>query len=172
MADPFAIVAGVISIAAVVVQSSKALSKLIDNVKEAPQEIRAVARDVHAFRSIVSSLKIALEERDVRDAVSADSTLVEIIGNLSHPLTNCEEALRSLVSRIQRAFDGCEGSTYRKSALSLKWGMFAKTEIRDVRSRLEATKSTLNTALETITMYNPLSYFGVAPCFAKDMKAV
>lgn len=153
MADPISIIAGVISIATVVVQSSKALSKLIDNVKETPQEIRAVARDVHAFRSIVSSLKIALEERDVKDAVSRDTALVEMIGNLSHPLTNCEEALQSLVTKIQRGFDGSEGSTFRKSARSLKWGMFAKTEIKDVRSRLEATKSTLNTALETITMY-------------------
>ncbi|KAL8930145.1 MAG: hypothetical protein Q9208_000762 [Pyrenodesmia sp. 3 TL-2023] len=161
MADPISIIAGVISIATVVVQSSKALSKLIDNVKETPQEIRAVARDVHAFRSILS-LKIALEETDVKNAVSRDTALVEMIGNLSHPLTNCEGALQSLMTKIQRGFDASEASTFRKSAQSLKWAMFAKTEIKDVRSRLEATKSTLNTALETITMLSSVRTMAAA----------
>ncbi|KAL8899208.1 MAG: hypothetical protein Q9207_006311 [Kuettlingeria erythrocarpa] len=152
MADPISIIAGVIGIATVVVQSSKALSKLIDNIKGAPNEIKALARDVHAFRSILSSLKIALEERDVKDAVRADTTLIEMIGNLTHPLKNCDEALQSLVSGIQRGYEGCKGSTFRKSARSLRRGMFARTEIEDVQSRLEATKSTLNAALESITM--------------------
>ncbi|KAI4191938.1 MAG: hypothetical protein LQ346_004561 [Caloplaca aetnensis] len=139
MADPISIIAGVISIATVVVQASKSLSKLIDNVKGASHDIKALARDVHAFRSILSSLKIALEERDVKDAVSADTVLVEMVGNLAHPLTNCQEALQSLVSRIQSGFDACKASTFRKNTLSLRRGMFSRTEIRDVQSRLEAT---------------------------------
>ena len=57
MADPLSLIAGVISVATVAVQSAKALSKLIDDIKGAPREIQAVAHDIHAFRSIVSSLR-------------------------------------------------------------------------------------------------------------------
>lgn len=172
MSDPFSIIAGVISIATVAAQSSQALSNLIDNIREAPREIRAVARDVHAYRSIVSSLKIAVEERDVKSAVSGDAALVEMIGNLSYPLNTFEEALQSLVSRMLIGFGRSESNAFRKSTLNVKWGFFARKEVKELQSRLEAAKSTLNAALETITMCLPFSCFNAASCFTDEMKAI
>ena len=82
MADPFSLIAGIMSIATVAVKSSRALLKLVDNIKEAFKETRAIARDVHAFQISVVSLRTALQEEHVQDAVSSDVALSEMIGSL------------------------------------------------------------------------------------------
>lgn len=171
MADPLSIIASVISIATVAVHSSKALSKLIDNVQGAPGAIKAVASDVYAFQSIVSSLRIALEDSEIKDAISGDIVLVDIIGSLLKPLRNCEEALQNLTSKLQSGLAYSEGSTLRATALNLKWGLSAKNEVKYVQSRLETTKSTLNTALETITMY-VLLFLITTGAYAEETKAM
>ena len=153
MADPFSIIAGVLSIATVVVQSSQALSVLINNVKSAPGEIKAVAQDVHAFRSVVSSLKVTLEQTGAQDVVSTDPALVETLANLLPPLNNCEQALQNLMLKLQRGPGFTGGSTFRATALHLKWGISTRREVKNLQLRLEATKSTLSAALEAVTMY-------------------
>ena len=116
MADPLSLIAGVISVATVAVQPAKALSKLIDDIKGTPREIQAVAHDIHAFRSIVSSLRIALEERDIKKAISGDAALIEMIGSLHHPLSNCERALQNLMSKMRSEFQRSDGSAFRANA--------------------------------------------------------
>ena len=172
MADPLSIIAGVITIATVLVQSSKALSKLIDNIKGAPGVVKAVACDVHTFRSIISSLKFALEERDIKDAVSIDTALVEMIGSLLNPLSNCEEALQNLIFKIQSRLECSESNAFRATVLNLKWGLFVKKEVKDLESRLEATKSTLDTALDIIAVYVLLSHLIPATAYAEEIKAL
>ena len=153
MADPLSVVAGVISIATVAIQSSKILSMLINDIKEASEEINVVSHDVLAFASLVSSLKLALEETKIKDAISSDGAMIEVIGNLHHPLDNCEAALQALSSKLSNELEYRKGRTFRATAVSLKWALFAKKEAKDLQSRLGVTKATLSAALNTITTY-------------------
>ncbi|KAL9044538.1 MAG: hypothetical protein Q9214_002329 [Letrouitia sp. 1 TL-2023] len=153
MADALSVIAAVIGIATVAVKSSKALSKLIDNVKGAPEEIKTINQDLQAFCSVVSSFKTVLKEKDIQNAVNEDTALVEMIASLLHPLRNCEEALQNLMSKMRSWLGSNNSSVIRATALDLKWGLSVKGEVKVLRSRLEATKSTLNTALDAITLY-------------------
>ena len=58
MTDPFSIIAGVVGVTAGAVKASQVLFQLVDDVRNAPQEVSAISRDAHAFYSIVYSLQM------------------------------------------------------------------------------------------------------------------
>lgn len=86
MADPLSIVAGVIGLSAAVVQSSKALFELVDSIKQGPDEIKAISKDVHAFYPIIISLSATLSDGDIRGVLDGDVAMLEIVKLLNEPL--------------------------------------------------------------------------------------
>ena len=66
------IIAGVLGITTVAVESSKKLYELIDAVRSAPDEIRNISRDVHAFYSILFSLQSSLQDPQITVAITED----------------------------------------------------------------------------------------------------
>ena len=148
MAEPLSIFSGIVGISAAAIKASKEVFELVDAVRGGPEEIRSISRDLHAFYSVVFSLNVSFKQKDVRDVISSDEAMVEMIGNLIGPLENCQIVLGALMVKIQK----CD-KWARMSLTSLKWGLFTKSEVRDLQVRLEATKSTLISALDTITMY-------------------
>jgi hypothetical protein len=154
MTDPLSIIAGVIGITAAAITSSKAFFELVNDIKGVPEEIRSVSRDVHAFYSIIFSLNVTLKEDDVKYVISGDEAMVEMTRNLAGPLDNCRAVLGELMVKIQKGFKpGSEGKGSRMSSINVKWTLFTKSEIRDLQLRLEATKSTLGSALDAVTTY-------------------
>lgn len=157
MADPLSIIAGVAGIATAALQSSKALFELINDIQGCSEEIKAVSRDVHAFYSIKYALNAILKEEAVRDAIGGDQAIIEMIRNLSGPLSNCQAVLGELMLKVQTQLGAdSDGKRSRMSSANLKWGMFTKGEVRTLQSRLEATKATLNSALDALTTYGTL----------------
>ena len=146
--DPLSTIAGVAGISAAAMQSVKSLFDLVDSVKGATEEMRAVSRDVHAFYSIVFSLNVTLKEEDIKGVVSGDKAMVEMIGNLKKPLDNCRAVLGELMVKVQKRISVDKGP--RMNMAKVKWGLFTKKEVRDLQLRLEATKSTLHSALNAV----------------------
>ena len=164
MVDPLSVVASVIGVATAALQSSKTLSILINDIREASEEIDLVSRDVLAFASVVSSLKLMLGETKIQDAVSGDNTMIEVIGNLRHPLDNCETALQNLSSKLSNQLEYRNSRTFRATGVRLRWALFAKKEAKDLQSRLGFTKATLSAALNAITTYVSFrSRFSIVP---------
>ena len=160
MADPLSIIASVVAITAAAIRSSKTLFELVDDIKGGPEEIKSISRDTHSFYSIIFSLNATLEDTSIRDAVSGDDAMLEMIGNLTRPLSNCEAVLVELMVKIQKQLKlGSDGRGNRMSATNVEWGLFTKSEIRGLQLRLEAAKSTLNSALNGISMYGALPNF-------------
>jgi Fungal N-terminal domain of STAND proteins len=158
MMDPFSIIAGVIGITSAAIQSSKAFFELVNAIKGCPAEIQAVSRDVHAFYAIVFSLNAILKEVDVKNVISCDEAMVSMITNLANPLENCQMVLGELMIKIQKRLKHrSEGKGFRMSATYVKWSLCTRSEIRDLQRRLEATKSTLCSALDAVTTYVKLS---------------
>ena len=81
MTDPFSIIAGVLGIATAAIRSSKALIELVDDIRGGPEEIKAVSRDVHAFYSIIIALNATLKDDSIRDVVSGDVAMMDMIRN-------------------------------------------------------------------------------------------
>ncbi|KAL9626364.1 MAG: hypothetical protein Q9164_007892, partial [Protoblastenia rupestris] len=140
MTDPFSIIAGVVGIATVAIRSSKALIELVDDIKGGPEEIKAVSRDVHAFYSIIIALNATLKDDSIRDVVSGDVAVMEMIRLLQDPLSNCKKILGELMVKIQAHLQPASDSKRRRTAfISVKWSLLTKTTVRDLLLRLEAT---------------------------------
>ncbi|OAL43352.1 hypothetical protein IQ07DRAFT_298088 [Pyrenochaeta sp. DS3sAY3a] len=59
--DPLSIVAGVSGICAVTAKLISALSEFVDNVQEAPKEVRALSSDLAAFYNVFTRIRLAIE---------------------------------------------------------------------------------------------------------------
>lgn len=154
MADPLSSIASVIGITATVIQLSKAFVELANDIRGGPEEIKSISRDVHAFCSIIFSLNATLKEEDIQKAINGDEAMAKMIQNLTGPLKNCQAVLGELMVKIQKlAVPRLEGTGFRMNSTSVKWGLFNKSELRDLQLRLEAAKSTLGRALEAVTTY-------------------
>jgi hypothetical protein len=101
MPDPFSAIAGVLGILPSVIGLSKAVTEIVDDGREASNEIRCLSKDIHAFFSIVRSLDIALREQDVKDIVESDAAILDMISNLADPLQNCHAVLTDLRPQSQ-----------------------------------------------------------------------
>lgn len=157
MADPLSIIAGIAGIATAALQSSKTLFELINDIKGCSEEIKMISRDVHAFYSITYSLNAILKEKVIVDAISDDEVIVEMISNLSDPLSNCQAVLAELTLKIQRNPNA--GSDGKWCRMSLKWALFTKGEVKTLQSHLEAAKATLSSALDALAAYGTVSAF-------------
>ena len=153
MTDPLSIIAATINVAAVVIQSSRAIHEFISNIRDAPEEIRLVARDVQALYPVVSAWHSFLEDREIRYLVSTDHSLMETVGNLGKPLRNCQYVLGKIMVKLEhllhRRPNGSRANRFCSS--NVKWAFCEKSEIRDLQVSLEASKETLYCALTALS---------------------
>lgn len=156
MADPLSVIGGVLTIAGAAIQASRTLFELVDDIREAPEEIRSISRDAHSFYSVVFSLNTTLRDIRIRDIISDDHAMLVMIDNLKCPLSNCEALLAQLMIKMQTLKLGSEGRGDRMRLTYVKWGLFSKSEVRGLQLRLEAAKSTLNSVLNGISVYGVL----------------
>ena len=151
MTDPFSIIAGVVGVTAGAVKASQVLFQLVDDVRNAPQEVSAISCDAHAVYSIVYFLQMTLEADDVRHVLGTDILMTQMIKNLNRPLENCRIILDQLLTRIQNHLKAAKDAPgFRMSVIDLKWSLYTKNEVLGLMSRLEATKATLDSALNFI----------------------
>lgn len=156
MADPLSVIGGILTIAGAAIQVSKTLFELVDDIRECPEEIRSISRDTHSFYSVVFSLNITLGDNRIREIISSDYAMLDMISNLKGPLSNCEAILAKLMIKIRTLKLSSEGRGDWIRLTNVKWGLFSKSEVRGLQLRLEAAKSTLNSVLNGISVYGVL----------------
>ncbi|KAL9032661.1 MAG: hypothetical protein Q9180_006375, partial [Flavoplaca navasiana] len=147
--DPLSIIAGVLGISAVTAQSSKRLCEMIDGIRSAPDEIKNISRDTHAFYSILHSLEISLKDPKIAAIVAEDDALTTSIADLKSPLDNCSSVLGQLMVKIQSFVKPLDGERYRMSSNDFKW-YWGRKEVLELTARVEACKGTLNISLTAI----------------------
>ena len=153
MLDPLSIIGGVIAVATAGIQSSREILKLVDNMRSCPDDIVAVSSDVQAFYSVVLTLRTMLEDDAIHAIMCDDAHIIAMMENLTRPLGSCEAVLKQLTVKINNSLKSDDRNKFRISSRKVKWGLFTKAEVKRLQLRLEATKSTLNSALDSITTY-------------------
>jgi hypothetical protein len=154
MAEPLSIFAGVLAIATAAIQSSLFLIEITNSIKSSSKEIQAISRDAQSIYSTISSLHATLKNGNIKAGAIDDDAILEIIKSLTAPLSNCEVVLEELVVGMQKLFKLITKDVGgRTGVLNLKWALYKKNGIKDVQLRLEAAKSTLNTALSGFSVY-------------------
>lgn len=159
MPDPATIIATVIPIAGAAIQSSKALFELVDDLRGGPEEIQSISTDAHSFYSIINSLKALLEDASIGEVIGGDDNMLNMIRNLTNPLSNCEAVLAKLTIKIQKHSRLDSDSRGDRMSVRVRWCLLTKKEVRDLQLRLGAAKSTLNSALNVISVYAVLPGF-------------
>ena len=149
MADPFSAIGCVLGVLSSLIAISQPVIKIVDNVRKASHDVRCLSRDIRAFFSVVRSLDISLREQDVRDIVESDEGILFQIRNLEESLRNCRDVLTDLMIKHEELEQKGDSMGFRK----LRWAIFTKGEIRSLQLPLETMKSTLNSALNAVTMY-------------------
>lgn len=148
MADPLSILGSVLTISAAAIQSSKVLFELVDDVKSAPKVIKLISTDARTLNSIILSLDNTLKDARIKEVLVSDVALLEMMANLSSPLSDCGEILAELVAKIQRSLElSSDSKGDRMTITRVKWGLFTKREAKILQTRLDASKITLIVAL-------------------------
>ena len=156
--DPLSIVAGVGAVATLAAQSATFFAQILKSINGAPAEVKTISRDVHAFYAVVFSLNTLLKDDEVMSAISTDASMVALVGSLATPLENSQALLTEIMMKMNKHHKARGGLQTRKlTKINLNWALYNKKEIRDLQLQLEATKSTLNTALSVISMYAGLN---------------
>ena len=148
MADPFSSIGCVLGILSSLGAISQAVIKIVDDVRKASHELRCLSRDIHAFFSLARSLDIALREQDVRNIVESDEAILYQIQSLEESLRNCRDVLTKLMVKHEEFEKKGDSMGFRK----LRWAIFTRGEVRSLQLPLEIMKSTLNGALNAVTM--------------------
>ena len=148
MAEPLSSIGSFLGILSSLLTISQAVIEIVDDVRNASHEIRCLSRDINAFFSLIRSLDISLREQDVRDIVESDEAILYQIHILEESLRNCRDVLTKLMVKHEEFKKkwGCMG--FR----NLRWAIFTKGEVRSLQLPLEIMKSTLNAALNAVTM--------------------
>lgn len=145
------IIASVVQLAGAAIVSARTLRELVDTIRHAPEEIKVIDKDTHAFERIVSSVKTALQDTTVQHVVNGNAKLSEVVEGLEGPLKNCSMVLAQLQPRIRSHLKTTADGGLKVSTIDLKWYLRRK-DIADCRNRVEATKSTLDAALISVVL--------------------
>lgn len=95
------IIASVVQLAGAAIVSARTLCDLVDTIKHAPEEIKAIDKDARAFERVVSSVETALQDTTVQHVVIGDTKLSEVVEGLEGPLRNCSVVISQLQPRIR-----------------------------------------------------------------------
>ena len=141
-------VTGVITVATAIGQSAKRLLELFDDVKEAPREAEAIARDAQSIHEIALLVRSILLKADDTGTSCTDMDSERSTRIVTDALRSCEIVLAQLSSKIQKLVESLsDGNVVRSGFTRVKWSIQTGNEIRKLQRRLEATKSTLDLAL-------------------------
>ena len=150
--DPISVFASVIAIATATIQTSSQFYALVNSVKNCSEDIHSISRDVQGLHSIICSLHALVTDAEMRQIISSDDSIVQMIENLQVTLDSRQELLRQLASKLTKSMGSVSsGKQPWLSRANVKWGLYTKTEVKNLQLRLEAVKSTLGTALDSIT---------------------
>ncbi|KAH7394365.1 hypothetical protein BKA66DRAFT_298745 [Pyrenochaeta sp. MPI-SDFR-AT-0127] len=140
--DPLSIIGSVVGITMAALQSIQFLAITINNVKDAPDTIRAISTYLHAIQPVLQNLSKALQGR---------SSQVALSNHIKLAVENCDRACKGFRSQVEH---WTKNSTGDKMFWMDRWkvGLFGPERIKTFRGQLSDYKGTLSIALNTATV--------------------
>ncbi len=137
--DPLSITATCIALVSAITKTSVLVGVFIKDVRAARSDLDGVSRELLSLKTVLELLA-----DDVTDSVSESfpQTLEKQITGI---ITNCTGVVMDIEATLKKH----EGNKLSKAA---HWVAFGKNDVVKLRSSLEAHKSTLEIALEMVTL--------------------
>lgn len=122
-------------------------------MKEAPEDIKAISKDVQTLSFILAAMTEVLNDVDFRSLVASDRTMISMIAALEFPLRQCNIVRSELRLKTHNLLK--HGNTgFRNVALTtVKWRLSTGREISALQRGLEVAKPTLNSTWQLLTTY-------------------
>ena len=153
MADPLSIFTATLAVATAVLSSTNELVTVVRSIKDAPAEVNRVFQDVQAFHSAIVSLQNIMNSEDALKIAADDATMLGTLRGLEVPLHNCEVLIQKLLRKTKDRRYASSDTPKARVARNLKWGLFTKREVRELRASLQDARFTLNHAKSNMTMF-------------------
>ncbi|KAG7116017.1 putative ankyrin repeat protein like [Verticillium longisporum] len=141
--DPLSIAASVTGVLAFAASTARGLHSLLMEIRDAPEDISAVGRDV---QSLVAVLASAQETCTKYDICREDKALAVALGDY---LDMCQEAMQGMHILLKPLASTGGGGKRSPLRFALGWTM-RKSEIRGLRARLNEGKASLNLKLSAL----------------------
>lgn len=141
--DPLSIAASVTGVLAFAASTARGLHSLVMEIRDAPEDISAVGRDV---QSLVAVLASAQETCTKYDICREDKALAVALGDY---LDMCQEAMQGMHILLKPLASTGGGGKRSPLRFALGWTM-RKSEIRGLRARLNEGKASLNLTLSAL----------------------
>ena len=148
MAEAIGVVAGVIALADAALEVGKELSTFIQNFRNAPREVVALANELDELTALLQQI------RDTRDQLSSCESITLNAAGLSSlraTIQMCETELIILRSLVQPLY----GNPYvdLNGIRRLKWIFSVKNKIIKSQAKLSGLKLTLTVSISTHGLY-------------------
>ena len=153
------LIASVVGVTGAALAASKALSDMIDQIRNAPEEILAISKDTHSFHDIITNVQVAITDQFIVSKLATEQQILRAVRQLEGPLKNCGTILTQMRSRIKSHLKQSGDGGFRVSNFDMRW-IFQRKDVMDCRNRLETTKSTLNAALSSVVFLCHMKMMG------------
>lgn len=163
-AETIGTVSAVLTLAEASVVASRKLYELFTTIRDAPQEITSISRDIKNFNALVGNLKHGLEGEDVGRIVDGDPPLRRALDDLADPMESCHQACLQIQDKVERHYQfetsvgqSSKGNTKSQYLKRIKSGSiawyFRRGEVFALISRFQLTKGLFSDAMGTLTLY-------------------
>lgn len=150
MADPLSIASGAIAVITATTQTVTAIYKFVRDCKEARADLSQITGELSELTLILELIK------DENASAMKDCLPSALQAQVQSMLTSCT----TTVQQIEKTLAKCRGKPG-----PLRWTLVEKEKVTGLKVQLEAFKSGLSLALETINL------FVVAPAFRNPIVA-
>lgn len=141
--------ASILQLAEMAGKTALELYNFVSIIKNAPEEINGICRDIRAFYALICSLNESLQSHNIRAIVERDSEISRSIQNLHFPLDNCRSTFDRVINKLKPHL---KADPARFSRNNVMW-YFRRREIYALAMELERSKATFGEAMGSITLY-------------------
>lgn len=142
--DPLSTATAVITIAGAATTTYKEISGFIDTIKSAPKEVEDIRLNAGNVYNIISNLRSALEQRNIKDVLSIDLLAQKDVQGLQAPLNRTKATLEEIATKLHEHFrPSGDGKEYK---LRFQWWK-AKKDFQKLLAQLRQDKETLSLSM-------------------------
>lgn len=138
MADPLSLAASITGVLAFAAATARSLATLVQEVRDAPDDVLATGRDVRSLTAILIAAHDTCARHDL------DEEDKDLAAALAEYVDMCQEAMQGLRAILRPLAAG--GSSMR---FVLGWTM-RRGDVKALRGRLNEGKASLNLALSAL----------------------
>lgn len=143
--DPLSLISGVTGLVVAAVSTTQALITLIQDLKDAPAEIRQLQEELTSLSSVLQSTELLCNTYDFR---VEDATLVAAVRNCVQSNSDAMASLKATLEPFAQ-----QGSWRRGPVRAMSWTL-RKGEIRSHRSRFRDQAASLTLAVSVLNGYS------------------